>query len=117
MPRLLEHVREFEATHILTHIETDPGNQVENWNWDLVLAKLLESGWDGAILGVNFDSAFKWIRARSRRLARMSPQFVAVDICMPLDNQLVAQRTEVGPVNMPVISGNCENRKQFVGEY
>ena len=102
MPRLLEHVREFEATHILTHIETDPGNQVENWNWDLVLAKLLESGWDGAILGVNFDSAFKWIRARSRRLARMSPQFVAVDICMPLDNQLVAQRTEVGPVNMPV---------------
>jgi len=32
----------------------------------------------------------------------MSPQFVAVDICMPMDGELVSARVEVGPVNMPV---------------
>ena len=100
--RLVEFVGENQATHILTHIETDPGGLGESWTWDQAFGLLLDSGWDGALLGVNFDSAFKWIRARSRRLARMSPQFVAVDICMPLDGQLVKGRTEVGPVNMPI---------------
>lgn len=102
IPRLLDHIQKTHATHILTHIETDPGNQVENWNWDVVFEKLLSSGWDGVLLGVNFDSAYKWIRAKSRRLARSSPQFMAVDICMPLDGQFVQDRSEVGPVNMPI---------------
>lgn len=100
--RLVEFVRVNQATHILTHIETDPGSAVDSWTWDQAFKRLLDSGWDGALLGVNFDSAFKWIRARSRRLARMSPQFVAVDICMPLDGLLVKGRPEVGPVNMPL---------------
>ena len=102
--RLIDHVAQTKATHILTHIESDPGGPNDSWTWDQAFQRLLDSGWDGVLLGVNFDSAFKWIRARSRRLARMSPQFVAVDICMPLDGMLVKGRQEVGPVNMPVSS-------------
>jgi hypothetical protein len=100
--RLIDHVSQMKATHILTHIESDPANNLENWTWDQVMMQLIASGWDGALLGVSFDSAFKWIRARSRRLARISPQFVAVDICMPMTGELVRGRKEVGPVNMPV---------------
>ncbi len=100
--RLQEMVVQTGATHIVTHIETDPGNQIDSWTWDQKFMQLLDSGWDGALLGVSFDSAFKWIRAKSRRLARISPQFVAVDICMPMDGELVRRRPEVGPVNMPV---------------
>ena len=119
--RLVEFVRDNQATHILTHIETDPESAGDSWTWDQAFKRLLDSGWDGALLGVNFDSAFKWIRARSRRLARMSPQFVAVDICMPLDGLLVKGRPEVGPVNMPIsnlslqmVNSEIENaEKQF----
>jgi hypothetical protein len=100
--RLLDLIKETSATHVLTHIEEDAGNQVTRWSWDQLLMELLNSGWDGVLLGVNFDSAFKWIRAKSRRLARISPQFVAVDICMPLTGELVTGRVEVGPVNMPI---------------
>jgi len=99
---LVDFVRSTRATHVITHIETDPVGAQGDWTWDQAFARLLDSGWDGALLGVNFDSAYKWIRARSRRLARMSPQFVAVDICMPMDGELVSARVEVGPVNMPV---------------
>jgi hypothetical protein len=102
IPRLKKQVFASGATHILTHIEIDPGDQIQSWNWDKAMVSLLDSGWDGALLGVNFDSAFKWIRAKSRRLARISPQFLAVDICMPLDGELVSDRVEVGPVNMPM---------------
>jgi hypothetical protein len=100
--RLFEMVNATGATHILTHIEEDAGNQVSRWSWDQVFAELIDQGWDGVLLGGNFDSAFKWIRAKSRRLARMSPQFMAVDICMPLTGELVRGRVEVGPVNMPI---------------
>jgi hypothetical protein len=100
--RLFEMVHVTGATHILTHIEEDAGNQVSRWSWDQVFAELIGQGWDGVLLGGNFDSAFKWIRAKSRRLARMSPQFMAVDICMPLTAELVRGRVEVGPVNMPI---------------
>jgi len=102
--RLVDQVTSTGATHVLTHIESDPGTTGNSWTWDEAFIRLLDSGWDGVLLGVNFDSAFKWIRARSRRLARMSPQFVSVDICMPMDGELVRSRSEVGPVNMPVSS-------------
>ena len=100
--QLVDFVHATKATHIITHIETDPVDVDGRWTWDQAFAQLLDAGWDGALLGVNFDSAFKWIRAKSRRLARISPQFVAVDICMPLDGELVSGRVEVGPVNMPM---------------
>lgn len=97
---LVDLVRDTNATHVLTHVETDP-NRPEAWTWDLAWTRL-HPGWDGALLGVTFDSAFPWIAALSRRLAKMSPQFVMVDICMPMNGALVRGRPEVGPVNMPV---------------
>jgi hypothetical protein len=97
---LVDLVQDTQATHILTHIEDDP-TSADEWTWDTVWARLHPT-WDGALLGVMFDSAFTWISAKSRRLARMSPHFMAVDICMPMDGVLVGRRPEVGPVNMPV---------------
>jgi hypothetical protein len=98
--RLLALVAEVDATHVLTHIESDPGTP-DRWTWDELWVRLAQS-WDGVLLGVMFDSAFSSISMQSRRLARMSPNFVVVDICMPMDEQMVRGRPEVGPVNMPV---------------
>ena len=99
--RLLHHVNDVGATHVITHIESDPGSEGASWTWDTAWG-LLSSAWDGVLLGVMFDSAFEWIAARGRLLARMSPRFMIVDICMPMDGSMVRGRPEVGPVNMPV---------------
>ena len=114
--RLIEKVAFDDVTHILCHVEIDPGDQSDSWTWDQAFARLLDSGWDGVLLGVNFDSAFKWIRARSRRLARMSPQFLSVDICMPMDGELVRSRTEVGPINMPVSHESLKSLEESLSE-
>ena len=58
--------------------------------------------WNGVLLGVMFDSAFRLITLQSSELARISERFVLVDICMPMDSVLVKGRPEVGPVNMPI---------------
>ena len=75
--------------HIITHIESDPSSESTTWHWDIAWAELLRS-WDGVLLGVMFDSAYYWINAQSRRLARMSPRFMVVDICMPMDGSMLA---------------------------
>ena len=107
VPRLVALAHDIEATHIITHIESDPGSESSTWHWDVAWAELLRS-WDGVLLGVMFDSAYFWIRAQSRRLARMSPRFVVVDICMPMDGSMLRGRPEVGPVNMPVCATSLE---------
>lgn len=99
--RLLDYVNEVGATHIITHIEADPGSEGAAWTWDTAWGLLLDH-WDGVLLGVMFDSSYEWIAAKSRLLARMSPRFVVVDICIPMDGSMVRRRPEVGPVNMPV---------------
>lgn len=99
--RLLDYVRDVGATHVITHIESDPGSSSSAWTWDTAWG-LLSSRWDGVLLGVMFDSAFEWIAAQSRLLARMSDRFMVVDICMPMDGSMVRGRPETGPVNMPV---------------
>jgi len=88
------------ATHIVTHIEHDPGSPSE-WTWDVAWNELTPH-WDGVLLGVMFDSAFPLITMKSRRIARMSPNFVAVDICTSMDSVLVPGRSEVGSVTMPM---------------
>ncbi len=98
--RLRDLLGDSRATHIVTHIEHDPGNPSE-WTWDLAWNELTPD-WDGVLLGVMFDSAFPLITMKSRRIARMSPNFVAVDICTSMDSVLVSGRPEVGPVTMPV---------------
>lgn len=100
IPRLVDHVHDTQATHIVTHIEHDPGAP-NDWHWDVAWATLAPA-WDGVLLGVMFDSAFPIVRMKARRLARMSRNFVGVDICKSLDGSLVRGRTEVGPVTMPM---------------
>ncbi len=97
---LIDAVHDTGATHIVTHVEHDPGN-ADSWTWDVAWNQLAPT-WDGVFLGVMFDSAFDLVTMKSRRLARMSQNFVAVDICMPADGVLVRGRPEVGPVTMPM---------------
>lgn len=89
------------VTHVLAHTEVDPGHESGPWTWDILWARMSASS-DIVLLGVLFDSAFRWITAGSRRLARISSSFLLVDICMPMDGVLVRGRPEVGPVNMPM---------------
>jgi len=98
--RLRELLGDTRATHVVTHIEHDPGSPNE-WTWDVAWNELTPT-WDGVLLGVMFDSAFPLITMKSRRIARMSPNFVAVDICTSMDSVLVSGRREVGPVTMPM---------------
>jgi len=98
--RLADLVQDTQATHVITHVEHDPGSP-DSWHWDVAWNRLAPA-WDGVLLGVMFDSAFDLVTMKSRRLARMSPNFVAVDICMPSAWSLVRGRGEVGPVTMPV---------------
>ena len=104
--RLMDHVHSVGATHIVTHIEHDPGSP-DAWTWD-VLWNALTPTWDGVLLGVMFDSAFPLVTMKARRVARMSPNFVAVDICTSMDDVLMHGRSEVGPVTMPMSSESIE---------
>lgn len=97
---LVDQVRDSGATHVITHIEHDPG-AANRWTWDEAW-NTLAPHWDGVLLGVMFDSAYDLVTSKSRRLARMSPQFLAVDICTPMNDVLIRGRSEVGPVTMPV---------------
>ena len=94
--RLRNLLEDTHATHLIAHVERDPGDP-SDWTWDFVWSRLAGS-WDGVFVGVTFDSGFPVTRMKARRLARISPAFVCLDICVPLDNQLVRGRPEVGPV-------------------
>ncbi len=98
--RLRDLLGDTDATHFLTHIEHDPGSP-DSWTWDVAWNGIAPE-WDGVALGVMFDSAFDLVTMKARRLARMSTNFVGVDICMPMDGTLIRGRREVGPVTMPV---------------
>lgn len=98
--RLAVHLLESGATHLMVMIETDPDG-AGTWSWDVLWSQLAPK-WPGVLLGVTFDSAYRWISIPMRRVARMNDRFVLVDICMPMDGRMVSGRPEVGPVNMPV---------------
>ena len=91
-----EHLEASGATHMIAHVERDPG-KTEDWNWDRVWSSVANH-WDGVFIGVTFDSGFRLIRMKARRLARISKSFVCLDICVPMDSRLVKGRIEVGPV-------------------
>lgn len=99
--RLIRHLVETEATHVIVQVESDPNSEQQRYTWDILWSQL-HTRWNGVFLGLVTDSYFTWIRASARRLARMSDRFVLVDICKPMDGVLVPGRPEVGPVNMPV---------------
>lgn len=98
--RLIRYLIDSGATHVIAQVESDP-NRPSDWTWDILWSQL-SPRWDGVFLGVVFDSAFRWITIHTRRIARISPRFMLVDICMPMDGVMVKGRPEVGPVNMPV---------------
>lgn len=97
---LVEAIHDRRITHVVTHAEHDPGSP-GSWTWDEAWNRLAPT-WDGVLLGVMFDSAFDLVTMKTRRLARMSRNFVAVDICMSADGVLIRNRPEVGPVTMPM---------------
>ena len=99
--RLIDLVTRTQATHVLCHAEADPASAGQAWSWDVPWTALSRH-WDGVMLGVMFDSAYEWILAKGRLLASISPRFMVVDLCMPMDGALVRGRPEVGPVNMPI---------------
>ena len=105
--RLIDFVQSVKATHILGHVESDPGQVDPSWTWD-VLWRRLSQQWDGVLLGVMFDSSYPWLSAQSRLLARISDRFLLVDICMPMNGRMVKGRPEVGPVNMPMSRQSLE---------
>ena len=98
--RLVDYLHDSQATHVLTHVEADPGN-FESWTWDTFWQEV-SPRWDGVFLGGMFDSSYRFTEAKAQIMARMSPNFMLVDICIPMDGALVRGRREVGPVNMPM---------------
>lgn len=99
--RLIRFLVESGATHLIAQIEADPNSGQQLNTWDTCWSQL-STCWDGVLLGVVTDSSYRYITFGARRLARISPNFLLVDICMPMDGVLVKGRVEVGPVNMPV---------------
>jgi len=99
--RLIDFVQSVGATHVIGHVESDPGQVNAPWTWD-ILWNQLSAAWDGVLLGVMFDSSYQWLAVQSRLLARISDRFLLVDICIPMDGRMVRGRPEVGPVNMPM---------------
>ena len=98
--RLLEVLASTKATHLISQIEIDP-NQPDNWSWDVVAA-LLERYWDGIVIGVMYDSAFSWLRLRTRAMGRILSPLLIVDLCEPIDGFVEPGRPEVGPITMPL---------------
>lgn len=113
--RLIEMLIDTGATHVLAQIEADPHRTAERWTWDILWSHL-HRHWDGVLLGLTFDSSWRWLQAQSRRLARISDHFLLVDICMPMDGVLVRGRAEVGPVNMPISGASLDVIDAFVGD-
>ena len=105
--RLRDYLGDVHASHVLFHCESDPGGEEHKWNWDAMIART-QGSFKGVYVGGMFDSSHKWISAKSRRLARMTPRFMVVDICVPHDGTMVRGRAEVGPVNMPMSSASLE---------
>lgn len=99
--RLIDFVQSVGATHVMGHVECDPGQVNAPWTWDSLWSEL-SAVWDGVLLGVMFDSSYQWLSAQSRLLARISDRFLLVDICIPMGGRMVRGRPEVGPVNMPM---------------
>ena len=99
--RLVDFIHDNQVTHLLTHIERDPEASDGAWTWDSFW-EAINRRWSGVLLGGMFDSSYRFTEAKAKILSRMSPNFLLVDICMPMDGALHGRRREVGPVNIPM---------------
>jgi hypothetical protein len=73
-PRLAQLLTDVGATHLIAQVESDP-ERSSLWTWDVLWADLSRV-WDGVLLGVVFDSAFRMITLQSRELARISSRWM-----------------------------------------
>ena len=110
--RLLELMAEKKATHLIGQIEVDP-NQGSNWSWD-VLATVFNEYWDGVFIGLMYDSAFEWLRLKTKRIGKIYPRVLYVDICEPIAGYVVPGRPEVGPVTMPMSQASVNRIDEYV---
>ena len=110
--RLLELMIENKTTHLLGQIENDP-NQAHNWSWD-VLTNIFEQYWDGVLIGMMHDSAFEWLRLKTKRIGKIYSRVLYVDICEPIDGYIVSGRPEVGPVTMPMSQATVARILEYV---
>jgi len=104
--RLLRTIATTQATHVIGQIEQDP-NKGNQWSWDVVVSALAQS-WDGVFLGVMWDSAFPWLRTRARRLGKLMPTLMIVELCEPITGMARAGRVEVGPCTMPMSEASVQ---------
>ena len=110
--RLLELMAEKKATHLIGQIEVDP-NQGMNWSWD-VLATVFKEDWDGVFIGLMYDSAFEWLRLKTKRIGKIYPRVLYVDICEPITGYVIPGRPEVGPVTMPMSQASVNRIDEYV---
>jgi hypothetical protein len=97
--RLVDVIVSTGATHVIGQVEADPGGD-DGWSWDVV-GSALARNWDGALIGVMYDSAYPWLRVRARRLGRLMPRLLIADLCVPMSGFVRAGRAEAGPMTMP----------------
>lgn len=98
--RLLETLAAAPYTHVVTQLEEDPERR-QPWSWDIVLAALARS-WDGAVVGMLYDSGYPWLTVRAHRAAGLLPSLVLADLSKVMDGVGRRGRLEVGPVTMPI---------------
>jgi hypothetical protein len=110
--RLVELMAKKKATHLIGQIEIDP-NQAANWSWD-VLATVFKNHWDGVFIGLMYDSAFEWLRLKTKRVGLIYPRVLYVDICEPVNGYVVPGRPEVGPVTMPMSQASVDRIEEYV---
>lgn len=111
--RLVDFMNDSKATHLLTHIERDPETNAGEWTWDSFW-EAVSPRWPGVLLGGMFDSSYRFTEAKAKILAKMSRNFVLVDICIPMDGSMARGRPEVGPVNIPMSEETLELVDSYV---
>jgi hypothetical protein len=110
--RFLSTLGRTQATHVIAQIENDP-NQANNWSWD-VIATILEAKWDGVLIAMMYDSAFHWLRLRTRRLGKLFSRMLIGDICEPMDDFIRKGQPEVGPITMPWSQASVDAVEAYV---
>ncbi len=99
--QLFDHLMDSKATHLISHIEHDPGSSTQAWTWDSFWNDL-SPRWNGVLLGSTFDASYRFTSAKARVLGCTSPRFMAIDVGLPIAGTVKRNRFEVGPVNRPM---------------
>lgn len=110
--RLVTCLAESGATHVIGQIEADPGGDAD-WSWD-ILGRALADHWDGALIGVMYDSAYPWLRVRAARLGRLMPNLLIADLCVPMSGFVRPGRVEAGPLTMPFSQASIAAIDEYV---